>query len=148
MASSKAATVAEYLKELPEERRAIVEAVRKLVLKHLPKGYEETMRYGMVVYEVPLARYPKTYNKQPLSYAGLAAQKNAYSLYLIGPDLDAKLSAQLHAAYKKAGIKLDMGRCCIRFKTMDGLLPEVLGKIIAALPVEQYIAAHEASRKK
>jgi hypothetical protein len=32
---------------------------------------------------VPLERFPNTYNKQPLAYAGLASQKNYISLYLM-----------------------------------------------------------------
>ena len=84
MVSSKAQTVPEYLAELPAERRAVIAAVRKVVRKHLPKGYVEAMNWGMICYEIPLKRYPITYNKQPLSYAALAAQKNNYALYLMG----------------------------------------------------------------
>ncbi len=34
------------------------------------------MRWGMIAYEVPLSVQPKTYNGQPLMYAGLASQKH------------------------------------------------------------------------
>jgi hypothetical protein len=84
MASSKAATVDAYLAELPEDRRAVVSAVRDVVLRSLPAGYEESMAFGMIGYGVPLARYPDTYNGQPLSYAAIAAQKSYYALYLMG----------------------------------------------------------------
>ena len=83
MAKSNAATVQEYLDELPEDRRAVVAAVRDVVLRHLPKGYGENMNWGMISYEIPLERYPDTYNGQPLSYMALAAQKNHYALYLM-----------------------------------------------------------------
>jgi uncharacterized protein DUF1801 len=83
MVQSKAKTVQEYLDELPEERRAVVEAVRKVIRKHLPKGYVEAMNWGMISYQILLKRYPETYNGQPLSCAALAAQKNNYSLYLM-----------------------------------------------------------------
>jgi hypothetical protein len=69
MASSNAATVEEYLNELPAERRAVIEQVRQVILDNLPPGYEESMNWGMISYEVPLVCYPKTYNKQPLSTA-------------------------------------------------------------------------------
>ena len=36
----------------------------------------------MIGWVVPLKDFPDTYNKQPLAYAGLAAQKNYNSLYL------------------------------------------------------------------
>ena len=66
---SNAATVAEYLAELPADRRAAIEVVRKVILKNLPKGYEEAMNWGMITYQVPLKTFPDTYNKQPLAYA-------------------------------------------------------------------------------
>src|ERR1051326_8619672 len=40
------------------------------------------MSWGMIGWEVPLERYPDTYNGQPLLYAALAAQKNYTALYL------------------------------------------------------------------
>src|SRR4051812_18417485 len=121
MASSRAATVDEYLAELPEDRRAVVAAVRKMILKNLPKGYAEGMSWGMIGYVVPLERYPDTYNKQPLCVAGLAAQKNHFAVYLTcvygNPDHEAKL----RAAFEAAGKTLDMGKACIRFKKLDDL---------------------------
>ena len=80
MASSSATTVAKYLASLPAERRKVVAAVRKMVLKHLPAGYQETMGWGMICYGIPLETYPDTYNGQPLCYTALAAQKNHYAL--------------------------------------------------------------------
>ncbi|HYN23251.1 MAG TPA: DUF1801 domain-containing protein, partial [Thermoanaerobaculia bacterium] len=59
---SKAATVDEYLAELPEERRAVVSKVRDVVRRNLPKGYRETTNWGMIAYDIPLERYPDTYN--------------------------------------------------------------------------------------
>jgi len=80
---SKATTVEQYLAELPEDRRAAIEAVRKVILKNLDKDYEEGMSYGMIGCFVPHHVYPAGYlcdPKQPLSYAGLASQKNHMSL--------------------------------------------------------------------
>ena len=74
MTRSTAATVDAYLAELPEDRRAVISTIRDLVRANLPEGYRETMNWGMISFEVPLERYPKTYNKQPLGYAALAAQ--------------------------------------------------------------------------
>ena len=72
MARSEAKTVDEFLAGLPEERRKVLTAIRKLIRKHLPKGYEEAVSSGMLTYQVPLARYPDTYNGQPLCYVALA----------------------------------------------------------------------------
>lgn len=82
MVGSSARTIDEYLRSLPAERRAVVSAVRDVVRRNLPEGYSESMGYGMIVHSIPLARYPDTYNGQPLCYAARAAQKHHYSLYL------------------------------------------------------------------
>lgn len=147
MVSSAAKTVSAYLAELAPERRAVVAAVRELVNAHLPAGYVEEMAFGMIGWNVPLNRYPKTYNRQPLCYAGLAAQKNAYSLYLNCVYSDSERELRLREAYARAGRKLDMGKCCLRFKSLDGLLRDEIGAIVASTSVEQYIAMYEASRK-
>jgi hypothetical protein len=147
MASSKAATVEEYLRELPEERRAVIAAVRDVVLRNLPDGYTETMAFGMIGYGIPLERYPDTYNKQPLSYAALAAQKNYYALYLMTPYVDGQ-EQQLRDAFAAAGKKLDMGKSCVRFKTLDDLPLDVIGRVIAATPPDDFIARYEAARAK
>lgn len=148
MASSKAATVEEYLNELPEDRREVISAVRDVVLRNLPEGYRETMNWGMIAYEIPLERYPDTYNGQPLAYAALAAQKNYYALYLTCA-YEAPGSADWIAEeFRKAGKKLDMGKSCLRFKRLDDLPLDVIGKVIASTSPDQYIAQHEASRRK
>ncbi len=148
MASSKAATVEEYLQELPEDRRQVVSALRDHVRRHLPEGYEETMSWGMISWEIPLSRYPQTYNKQPLGYAALAAQKSYFALYMMGPVLDGGQDAWIREAFRKAGKKLDMGKSCIRFRSLDDLPLDALGEAIASTPPDAYIAAYEASRGK
>ena len=82
MTRTEAQTVDAYLAELPTERREAIAAIRDVILEHLPEGFEETMQFGMIGYVIPLEKYPVTYNKQPLSYAALASQKNYMSLYL------------------------------------------------------------------
>ena len=146
MVSSKARTVEAYLRELPDDRRGVIAAVRTLVNRSLPKGYAETMSWGMISWEIPLARYPDTYNKQPLGYVALAAQKNHYALYLMGVHADSQNEKDLRQAYARAGRKLDMGKCCLRFRKLDDLLAEEIGTIIASMPVDAYIAHYEASR--
>jgi len=146
MASSKATTVSAYLKELPADRRKTISAVRDIVVKHLPNGYEETMGWGMITYAIPIAEYPDTYNGQPLRIAGLAAQKNNCSLYLMGPAGDPKLHAWLAAEFKKRGKKFDMGKSCLRFKTADDLPLDVIGRVVAKVTPSEYIEFYEASR--
>jgi hypothetical protein len=140
---SSATTVKELLAGLPEDRRLVISTVRDVVLKNIPKGYEEGIGYGMITYSIPLERYPNTYNGQPLMYAALAAQKNYYALYLMCVYGSVERQGWLEAEFKKAGKKLDMGKSCVRFKKLGDLPLEVIGKCIAATPVENYIEGYE-----
>jgi hypothetical protein len=148
MAMSKAKTVGNYLKELPPDRRKAVSAVRKVIKQNLPKGYSEFMGWGMISYGIPLTRYPNTYNKQPLCYAALAAQKNFNTLYLMTAYAPGKHRQKLVAAFKRAGKKLDMGKSCIHFQGADDLPLEAVGELISAIPPEKWIKIYESSRKK
>ncbi|HET9453630.1 MAG TPA: DUF1801 domain-containing protein [Gemmatimonadaceae bacterium] len=141
-------TVEQYVAELPNERRAAIEAVRKVIRKHLPRGYEEQLRSGMISYEIPLARFPKTYNKQPLGYAALAVQKNYNALYLMGAYAIPAQVRKLRDAFTRAGKKLDMGKSCVRFRTPEDLELDAIADAIAAIPPDEFIALHEAAHKK
>ena len=148
MASSKATTVDQYLAELPAERREVVAKMRDVVRRNLPKGYVETMSWGMISYELPLERYPNTYNRQPLVYVALAAQKNYNALYLTSTNLSTAERKEFADAFKRAGKKLDMGKSCLRFKNLDDLPLDAVGRAIASTPPEKFIAQYEAGRAK
>lgn len=148
MVSSKATTAAAYLASLPPERRKIIAAVRAVVRKRLPKGYVESMNWGMLSYEIPLSRFPNTYNKQPLMYVALAAQKNNYALYMTNVYGNTEHMGKLIAAYKAAGRKLDMGKSCLRFQSLDELPLDVIGDIVASTPVERRIELEQARTGK
>jgi len=141
-----AKTVDEYLDSLPEASRAEISAVRDVVLRSLPKGYVEGMAYGMVYYSIPLSRYPETYNGHPLCYVGLAAQKNHNAIYLMGVYGDGGNAKQFKDAFAKAGKKLDMGKSCVRFKSVNDLALDAIADSIASLPVDDFIALYERSR--
>jgi hypothetical protein len=144
---NKAKTVGEYLDALPPERRAVVSKVRALVKKNLPKGYEEQMALGIISYAVPLKVLPDTYNGQPLWYAGIAALKNSYSLYLMCAYGDPAQKTRLADEFKKRGKKLDMGKSCLHFKSLDDIPLDVVGDVIASTPMDKYIDIYKASRK-
>lgn len=148
MASTSAETVEAYLDELPPDRRAVISTVRDTIRKKLPKGYRETMNWGMITYELPLERYPDTYNGQPLMYAALAAQKNHYAVYLTGLYQDPEDEKRFRAEFAKAGKKLDMGKSCVRFRKLEDLPLDVIGRTIASTPPEKFISRYEASRKR
>ena len=148
MARSSAATVEEYLDELAPDRREQIEAMREVVLENLPDGYEEAMNWGMISWEIPLARYPKTYNKQPLMYAALASQKNYMSLYLMCVYAHEGRHAEFERRFKASGKRLNMGKSCVRFKSVDDLPMDLIAETIASTSVEDYIRSYEAARKK
>lgn len=145
---SKATTVAQYLKELPADRRALVAAVRKVVLANLDPVFEEGMGYGMISWHVPHRVFPAGYHcdpKMPLPFAGLAAQKNYLSLYLMSVYAEREEEEWLRAEFSQAGKKLDMGKSCIRFKTLDDLPLAVIGQAIARVSAKEHIAHYERS---
>jgi hypothetical protein len=148
MFQGKATTVAEYLAALPENRRKVVSALRSFVKKHLPKGYKEQIGWGVITYAVPLSTLPDTYNGEPLCYTAIAAQKNYYSLYLMGVYGDPKKAKRLDDAYRERGQKLDMGKACLRFKSLDEVPLDVVGDIIASTPMDRYIEMYRESRAK
>jgi len=146
MVSNAAKSVEEYLDSLPAERRIVVGAVRDVVRRNLPKGFSETMGYGMIAYNIPLERYPETYNGQPLCYAAIAAQKHHYSLYLTCAYQAADEGDWLKNEFVRAGKQLDMGKSCVRFKSLDDLPLPAIGQLIARTTPERFIAQYEASR--
>ena len=148
MGSSAAKTVDEYLAGFPPERAAVVSAMHDFVNAHLPPGYRESMAFGMIGWGIPLSRYPDTYNQQPLGYVALAAQKHAYSLYLMCVYADGEREQALRAAAAAEGKTLDMGKSCLRFKRLDDLPLHAIGKLIASMSVDEYIALYESSRKR
>ena len=143
MPKAGATTVSNYLDQLPAERRKTMEVVRKLVNQSLPAGYEEGILFGMVAWYVPLSRFAKTYNGQPLSVACLAVQKDYTSLYLTGCYGDERARARLEAAYAKAKMKLNMGKSCLRFRSLDELLVPAVEEALGAVSPQALIDTHE-----
>ncbi|MEE8438591.1 MAG: DUF1801 domain-containing protein [Micropepsaceae bacterium] len=146
MVSSSATSVKDYLDELPGERRKAIAAVRRVIRKNLPKGYVESMQYGMISYIIPLKRFPETYNKQPLANISLASQKNHMPVYLMGIYGDKKLRRWFEREYKKTNKRMDVGKCCVRFKKLEDLPLEIVGKAVAAMSLEEFIAMYENAR--
>ncbi len=146
MVSIDAPTVKQYLDSLPADRRKALAAVRAVIRKNLPKGFRESMQHGMIGYGIPLSRYPNTYNGQPLGIAALASQKRHMSLYLMGVYGNREVESWFRKAFAAAGKKLDMGKSCVRFKSLDDLPLDVVGQTIAKVGVDDFIAIYEAAR--
>ena len=114
---SKATNVDEYVVSLPEDRREAISALRKVILKNLPKGYEEGMQWGMPSYFVPLSAYPTGYHcqpDQPLPFVGLASQKNHMAFYGFCIYPDAALRHRFFVEWKKTVKKTHMGKASVR----------------------------------
>ena len=154
-AATRATSVAQYLANLPADRRAALQAVREVLSANLDGGYEEGMQYGMIGYYVPHSVYPAGYHcdrTQPLPFAGLASQKNHMSLYLMGlytGQAEAGPMADnlrwFQAAWARTGKKLDMGKACIRFKKAEDLALDVLGEAVRRIPASRYIQMYEST---
>jgi hypothetical protein len=148
--AEKAKSVKEYLARLTEDRRLALESVRKVMLKHMPAGYEEGVQYGMIVFHVPHSIYPAGYHcdrKIALPFVGMASQKNYMSVYLNCLYSDPEHEAWFKHAWARTGKKLDMGKSCIRFKRVEDLALEVIGEAIARVPVERHIEKYEDAIK-
>ena len=144
---SNASTVEEYLEELSEDRREAVSAVREVVLSNLPEGYEEVMDFGMIAYVVPLSVVPKTYNGHPLMYAAIASEKSYVSVHLMNIYASQETQKWFVDSYKATGKRMNMGKSCVRFKTLDDLPLELIGEAGGKTPMEDWIAVYEASRR-
>jgi hypothetical protein len=143
-------TVAAYLASLTPEKRAVIEEARALVHRHIPKGYAEFMNWGVINWGIPLEEFSNTHNGQPLCYVGLGAQKSYNSLYLMGvyDSSNGKYTSPfseklLVDAFKKAGKRLDMGKCCLHFKALDDLELTSVAKVIAMSTPKEYIAYYK-----
>lgn len=144
---SKANSVEQYLNDLPEDRKESLSIVREAIVKNLPTGYVEVMNWGMITYEVPLETFPDTYNGKPLMYVALASQKNHMSVYLMGCYMSPDIRKKFENAYKQSGKKFDAGKSCIRFKKVEDLPLELIGKTIGLMSVEQFIKNYLSTRK-
>jgi hypothetical protein len=139
MVSSRAVSVARYLAELPPGRREVVSAIRDVINRHLPPGYVETMNWGMICWEIPLSRFPDTYNGHPLAHLALAAQKHNFALYSMTAYASPVIKSRLREEFRKAGVRLDMGKSCIRFRSLEGLPLPAVELLASSATVDQYL---------
>src|SRR6185295_17188420 len=148
---STAATPEEYIASLPDDRKHAVSEIRKVILKNLPKGFEEKMGYGMLGYVVPHSLYPGGYHCDPktaLPFMGLASQKNYISFYHMGLYAGVLLDwfqEQWKIASPK---KLDMGKCCVRFKKFEDVPLDLIGELCTKITPQEWIDIYESYIKR
>lgn len=140
-------TPAEILANLPEDRRALVQALRDVINANIPEGVEEGMQYGMIAWFVPHSVFPAGYHcdpRQPLPYVSVANQKGGVSLYLFCTYLDPAHTAWFAEAWKATGKRLDMGKGCVRIKRLDDVPLEVVAEALRRMPLETFLPTYEA----
>lgn len=148
--ANKPTSPADYLDSLPPDRRAAVERLRRVLKQHLPRGFEETMGYGMLAWVVPHRTFPAGYHcdpEQPLPFINLASQKQYLSLYHMGL-YDPALAAWLKAEWPKhTDAKLDMGKCCVRMKDPAKIPFELLGELAEKITPAQWVKHYQSVRE-
>lgn len=150
--TSDAPTPDAYVTELPEDRKEVIQNIRKAIKENLPEGFQETMNYGMIGYVVPHSIYPDGYHcdpKLPLPFMNLASQKNYVALYHMGIYVNEPLMNWFTAEYPRhCKRKLDMGKSCIRFKKMDDIPFELIGELASKMTVDEWISQYENKVKR
>lgn len=145
--TSSATTPEQYIKELPADRKEAITKLRNSVLKNLPKGFKETMSYGMLGYVVPHEIYPGGYHcepKLPLPFANIASQKNFIAFYHMGVYAMPELLKWFTTEYPKhSSAKLDMGKSCFRFKKPEHIPYKLIGELIKKVSVKDWIKVYE-----
>lgn len=148
---SKAQTADKYIETLPDDRAEVISALRNEIKKKLPKGFEETMQYGMISYVVPHKLYPDGYHCKPtdaLPFMSIASQKNHVAVYHM-----AIYEGTLHDWFvrewkKTSDKKLDIGKSCIRFKKAEDVPVKLMGELAAKMTPRQWIDVYEKNIKK
>jgi uncharacterized protein YdhG (YjbR/CyaY superfamily) len=149
---SKAATVEDYLEELPEDRKKAMTQLRKVIKKNIPKGFEEGMGYGMMGWVVPHKLYPGGYHctpELPLPFMGIASQKHFIAVYHMGVYCDKTLLSWFQKEYAKiSNTKLDMGKSCIRFKKPENIPFALIGELASKMTPQEWIVRYEKAFRK
>ncbi len=141
-----AATPDEYIAQLPADRQPQIQALREVVLRNLPAGFEEGIQYNMIGYYVPHSVYPAGYHcdpKQPLPYLSIGSQKNHMALHACTIYMNPELVEWFMTEYQKTGKRMDIGKGCIRFKTIEDLPLDLVGQLVAKYDVDSLVAMYQ-----
>jgi uncharacterized protein YdhG (YjbR/CyaY superfamily) len=148
---SKAEFVDDYINELPLDRKEAVSKIRNEIKRNLPNGFKECMSYGMIGYVVPHDIYPSGYHcnpKLPLPFINIASQKNFIALYHMAFYSESIVS-WFKEEFEKVSIKkLDMGKCCVRFKNTSDIPYRLIGELATKITPEKWIEIYESGLKK
>ena len=147
-----AQTPEDYVAQLPDERKQVMSKLREVIKRNIPKGFEETINYGMIGYVVPHSIYPNGYHcdpKLPLPFLGVASQKNFVAVYHMGIYANPTLMDWFVNEYPKyCKMKLDIGKSCIRFKKLNEIPYDLIGELVKKIAVEEWINIYETQFKR
>jgi Domain of unknown function (DU1801) len=135
--------VASYFAGLDSAKRDTIYPVFEALTESIPEGYQLGMHWGMPTWVVPLDTFPDTYNKQPLAFVGLAAQKNYNSLYLMFLYSDSEDEKAFRSEWATTGLALDMGKSCLRFRSPADLDVGIISRAVRAAPVARFLATYQ-----
>ena len=142
----------DYIGKLPPDRQGAMRKLRATIRKHLPKGFQETMNYGMIGYVVPHKIYPAGYHCDPtlpLPFMSIASQKNFIALYHSGIYADQELRDWFVDEFPKhVKRKLDMGKSCIRFRKPAEIPFDLIAVLVQKISVEDWIKIYEKNVKR
>jgi len=148
---SKPTTIKEYIASIPADRQAAFKKLQNTIKSNLPKGFKETLSYGMLGWVVPLKTYPDGYHcdpKLPLPFANLANQKNFIAVYHSGMYADKKIYEWFVEEYPKhCKYKIDMGKSCVRFKKLDDIPYDLISELMRKFTVDEWINLYEKNIK-
>tara|TARA_R110000868_G_scaffold232117_3_gene485585 strand:+ start:874 stop:1332 length:459 start_codon:yes stop_codon:yes gene_type:complete len=148
----KANSPEDYISQLPKDRQLVMGNLREIIKEKIPKGFQETISYGMIGYVVPHSRYPDGYHcspELPLPFMNIASQKNFVAVYHMGVYAKKELLDWFTNEYPKhCKRKLDMGKSCIRFKYMDDVPYKLIGELASKMTVDEWIGMYESNLKK
>lgn len=137
----------DYIRNLPADRQEPIRKLRGVLRENLPKGFQETLQYGMISFVVPHSIYPAGYHCKPedaLPFASVASQKNHIALYHSGLYSDESLKAWWEDAYaEQVPTKLDMGKSCVRFKNPANIPYDLIGELAQKVSVKDWITRYE-----
>ncbi len=133
-------TVAGYLSALEGPRADLARELFDTVHAAIPDGYELTDFRGAPLWVAPA-------EPEPVQYAAIIAQKNYVSLYLMGVYTDSAEEQSLRKGWADAGLKLDMGKSCVRLRSRENTSFETVRRAVAAFTPERFLTVYEHSRR-
>ena len=147
----KANSIAEYLENIPKERKAVMQELISTINNNLPNDFTEQLNYGMPSWVVPHSLYPDGYHcspELPLPFMSIASQKNFIALYHMGIYANPELMEWFVSEYPKhCKRKLDMGKSCIRFKKIEEIPFELIAELSTKMTPQGWIELYEGKLK-